>query len=178
MNILRDFGIGQDVGISLHMRLFWYFAYGSNMNPERLITDRLAPEGVLCHQRILGRLDGWSLAFDKPSVHLTGAAAANIKPLVQAYVLGTLNLIPEQGLDVLDHYEGVATQQYERAQIRVMRPDTGAFVDAVTYIARNNLDPALKPPSSYLAHLLAGRDLLPEYYVDRLAAVSVYDELT
>jgi hypothetical protein len=138
--------------------------------------DRLAPEGVACHRRVLGRLNGWSLAFDKPSVHIAGAAAANIRQQAQAYVLGTLNLIPEKGLDILDHYEGVATQQYERASLQVMRPGTGELVDAVTYIARNNLDPTLKPTGDYMAHLLEGHDVLPSYYVARLAAVSIYTD--
>ena len=43
----------------------WYFAYGSNMNPARLVDDRLKPKGVALGLRIGGRLDGWRLTFDK-----------------------------------------------------------------------------------------------------------------
>jgi len=45
--------------------LNWYFAYGSNMNPARLVDDRLKPKGVALGRRIGGRLDGWRLTFDK-----------------------------------------------------------------------------------------------------------------
>lgn len=158
------------------MELIWYFAYGSNMNPQRLIDDRLAPEGVECRERILGRLDGWLLVFDKPSAYFTGAAAANIRPEPRAHVFGTLNRLSRTGLEVLDRYENVATRQYERAAVSVMRPDTGELVDAVTYVAYENLDPTLRPRSGYLAHLLAGRDILPGSYVDGLAAVGVCPE--
>ncbi len=58
--------------------LTWYFAYGSNMDAARLFDQRLAPKGVPRGERIAGRLDGWQLAFDKPSRRLKGGAAANI----------------------------------------------------------------------------------------------------
>jgi gamma-glutamylcyclotransferase len=115
------------------MQLYWYFAYGSNMNPERLINERLAPEGAFCRDRILGKLQGWKLVFDKPSAYFIGAAAANIKLQAESCVLGTLNLVCAKRLDILDRYENVATKQYERASVRVIRPDSGELVDAVTY---------------------------------------------
>ena len=43
----------------------WYFAYGSNMDANRLFDERLVPEGVARGDRIGGRLDGWRLTFDK-----------------------------------------------------------------------------------------------------------------
>ena len=158
------------------MQFFWYFAYGSNMDPERLISDRLAPEGAVCKVRILGKLEGWELVFDKPSAYFLGAAAANIKPQSGSCVLGTLNSVCAKGLDVLDRYENVATKQYERASVRVVRPDTGECVDAITYVAYQNLDPNLKPRIGYLGHLLAGRDILPKVYVEKLQAIDVCDE--
>ncbi|WP_284316918.1 gamma-glutamylcyclotransferase [Labrys miyagiensis] len=153
----------------------WYFAYGSNMDPARLITARLQPAGIACSERVLGRLEGWSLVFDKPSAYFPGASAANIAFTAGAHVLGTLNRMPEAGLDVLDYYENVATGHYERMAVTVHRPGVGDKVDAVTYVARNFLDGALKPRAVYLAHLLAGSDLLPAPYVERLRAVDVFE---
>jgi gamma-glutamylcyclotransferase len=155
------------------MKPVWYFAYGSNMDPSRLMTARLLPEGIACSQRLLGRLEGWTLVFDKPSVYFPGASAANIAIDASAHVLGTLNLMPEKGLEVLDRYENVAGGHYERAIMSVHRPDCGEEVEAVTYIARNNLNGALKPRAAYLAHLLAGHDILPAAYIEKLRAIEV-----
>lgn len=146
------------------------------MNPERLINDRLAPQGAICRERQLGQVEGWQLIFDKPSSYSTGAAAANIRQRSGSRVLGILNLVCAKALDVLDHYENVATEQYERASLRVFRPDNGDYVDAVAYVAHKNLDPTLKPRISYLAHLLAGQDILPNSYVDELKTIGVCDE--
>ncbi|CAM5770671.1 gamma-glutamylcyclotransferase [Labrys miyagiensis] len=157
------------------MNTIWYFAYGSNMDPARLITARLQPAGIACSRRILGRLEGWTLVFDKPSVYFPGASAANIAIASGAHVLGTLNLMPEAGLEVLDRYENVAAGHYERMSVTVHSPDTGDDVAAITYIARNFLDGTLRPRAAYLAHLLAGSDLLPAAYVEELRAVEVHE---
>jgi len=155
----------------------WYFAYGSNMDPARLFDARLAPAGVACFERVLGRLDDWVLTFDKPSAYFHGAAAANLAERPGSYVLGVLNRIPKRGLEVLDHYENVASGQYERVTVRILRPESNEYVAAVTYIARNNLDPRLKPCAAYLAHLLAGHDILPNSYIEQLKSLTVCDEI-
>ncbi|WP_206954925.1 gamma-glutamylcyclotransferase family protein [Trinickia acidisoli] len=154
----------------------WYFAYGSNMDPARLIDARLAPAGVACFERVLGRLDDWVLTFDKPSAYFRGAAAANLAEHPGAHVLGVLNRIAKQGLDVLDHYENVASGHYERVAVSILRPESNEYVSAVTYVARNNLDSGLKPRAAYLAHLFAGRDILPDAYLDQLKSLPVCDE--
>jgi len=151
----------------------WYFAYGSNMDPARLIDARLAPAGAACFERVLGRLDEWALTFDKPSAYFPGAAAANLTESRGAHVLGVLNRISADGLDVLDHYENVASGQYERVVVRVLRPESDEYVVATTYVARNNLDSQLKPRAAYLNHLLAGDDVLPAPYVEQLKSLPV-----
>src|SRR3954453_24261260 len=125
----------------------WYFAYGSNMNLDRLERDRLAPEGVQIKQRILGRLDGWTLAFNKPWLNFKGGGAANIMPSDGGEVYGTLNLIHLDGLEILDRYEGVARNQYTRNQLAIERPATGDRVDAAAYIAVNPTGSLLPPRS-------------------------------
>lgn len=154
----------------------WYFAYGSNMDPVRLIDARLAPAGAACFERVLGRLDDWVLTFDKPSAYFRGAAAANLAESSGAHVFGILNRISADGLRVLDHYENVASGQYERAVVRVLRPDSNEYVIATTYVARNNLDSQLKPRAEYLGHLLAGHDILPAAYIAQLKSLPVCAE--
>lgn len=154
--------------------LTWYFAYGSNMDAARLFDERLVPKGVPRGERIAGRLDGWKLAFDKPSRLLKGGAAANIVVAGDGVVHGTLNALPDAGFEVLDLYEGVAAGHYERRTIRVVRSDTGEEVEAIVYVALIQGE-GLKPPRAYLDCLLAGRDLLPPDYWEELAATPTFD---
>ncbi len=113
----------------------WYFAYGSNMNAVRLFEDRLKPEGIAGGERIAGRLDGWRLAFNKRARTPPGAGAGNIVPAAGEAVHGTLNLLPPRGFEILDRYEGVAGGHYERRIVPVVRGDTGATLEAITYVA-------------------------------------------
>lgn len=87
---------------------------------------------------------------------------------------GTLNEMPEAGLDVLDIWEGVAGGHYERRTVQVVRIDTGETVDAVVYVALK-VGEGLRPTREYLGHLLAGRDLLPADYWERLNATPTLD---
>ena len=155
--------------------MIWYFAYGSNMNRARL-DERLEPERVVTGTRIGGRLDGWRLSFNKVRRGMPASGAANIVPAAGGVVHGTLNEMPEEGLIVLDRFEGVAARQYHRETVPVVRADTGALVDATTYVALNTGSDTLLPLRKYLAHLLAGRDLLPAAYCALLEAQRVADE--
>ena len=152
----------------------WYFAYGSNMNAQRLFEERLNPEGVARGERIAGRLDGWRLAFNKRARRPPGAGAGNIVPVAGAVVHGTLNLLPAKGFEILDRYEGVAGGHYVRRLLPVVRADTGATIEAVTYVALL-VGEELRPTRDYLRHLLAGRDLLPADYCARLGATPTID---
>lgn len=154
--------------------LIWYFAYGSNMDAARLFDGRLAPKGIARGERLAGRLDGWQLAFNKVARHLPGAGAGNIVETPGGSVFGTLNALPAEAFAVLDLHEGVASGHYERRLVHVERGDTGASVEAVTYVALLVGD-ALRPTREYLGFLLAGRDLLPADYWDRLAATPTLD---
>jgi gamma-glutamylcyclotransferase len=154
--------------------MIWYFAYGSNMNPARL-KERLEPEGVAMGARIGGRLERWRLSFNKARMGMPANGAANIVATADGVVHGTLNEMPAQGLAVLDRFEGVATRQYRREIVPVVRADTGALVEATTYVALNIGSDSLLPLREYLAHLLAGRDLLPADYSALLDAQRVAD---
>lgn len=154
--------------------LTWYFAYGSNMNVARLVDGRLKPRGVEMGLRVGGRLDGWRLTFDKIARTPAGSGAGNIVIAPDGVVHGTLNELPPAGFDVLDVWEGVAGGHYERRTVSVVRTDTGKTVEAITYVALL-VGKGLRPTRDYLAHLLAGRDLLPADYWQRLKATATLD---
>ena len=152
----------------------WYFAYGSNMNPARLVDGRLKEKGVEMGARIAGRLEGWQLAFNKIARTPPGAGAGNILVKPGGVVHGTLNQMPDAGLAVLDVWEGVASGHYERRLLPVIRTDTGATVEAVAYVALK-VGEGLKPTREYLGHFLAGRDLLPGDYWEWLKGTPTVD---
>ncbi|MBL6615542.1 MAG: gamma-glutamylcyclotransferase [Reyranella sp.] len=152
----------------------WYFAYGSNMNCARLRDVRLEPAGVAMAERIGGRLEGWRLVFNKVKREPAGSGSANIVPVEGAVVHGTLNRMPEAGLEVLDRWEHVKDGDFERRMVRIVRADTGENVDATAYVALKVRD-GLRPTRDYLGHLLAGRDLLPKAYWEWLATTPTLD---
>ena len=144
------------------------------MNAARLFDERLVPEGVAAGERVAGRLDGWRLAFNKRARRPPGAGAGNIVPAAGESVHGTLNLLPPRGFEILDRYEGVAGGHYQRRIVAAVRTDTGAMVEAVTYVALL-VGEELRPTRNYLGHLLAGRDLLPDDYCAWLRATTTID---
>jgi len=154
--------------------VIWYFAYGSNMNPARLADQRLKERAVRMGPRIAGRLDGWRLVFNKVARAPAGAGVGNIVEAPGEVVHGTLNRMPEAGLAVLDIWEGVAGGHYARRIVPVVRADTGATVEAVTYVALKVGD-GLRPTREYLDHLLAGKDLLPASYWEKLRRTQTLD---
>lgn len=154
--------------------MIWYFAYGSNMNAARLFGARLGPEGIDPGQRIAGRLDGWQLVFNKRARIPPGSGVGNIVAMPEGVVHGTLNRLPRRALGVLDRFEGVAGGHYRQETVQVALGDSGATVEAITYVALLTGE-ALRPTRAYLAHLLAGSDLLPADYCRHLQETPTID---
>lgn len=154
----------------------FYFAYGSNMDVQRLETARLNPEGIYSTSRQLGRLDDYRLVFNKPSAYFIGAGAANIEFSQGSHLYGTLNEMPDAGLAILDTYENVSSGQYERLVVRVQHCGMNSTVYATTYISRDNNDNRLIPRLGYMQHMLSAADILPVEWVDFLKTVPVLAE--
>ncbi|WP_035588223.1 gamma-glutamylcyclotransferase family protein [Hippea jasoniae] len=145
-----------------------YFAYGSNMNPERM-RDR----GVLFKDRQYAVLKGWKLAFNKMASD-EGVGYANIVKDESGVVEGIVYEIDQSGIDRLDQAEGCPTHYYR--DIVVVKLDSGAEVEAVVYIANENkIDNNLKPTKAYLKHLLKGCDLLTKEYCEKLKKIETVD---
>jgi len=138
-----------------------YFAYGSNMNPERM-----RERGVLYYSRQRLVLPGYSLKFNK-IVYAPHAGAANIIPDENDQVEGVLYKITLRGIQNLDKYEHYPTQ-YDRVTLRA--PHQGSnLIEILTYIAHpHKTREGLRPDREYLDHLLAAQDLLSEDYYNYL----------
>lgn len=136
----------------------YYFAYGSNMNPERML-ERQADFTL----RQGHKLPGYSLRFNKASSKNPGTGCANIVPDEKGVVEGIIYKTTVRGLYNLDIFEGYP-EHYGRIRLIL---DIGASKETVKiYTAMpDKVSEGLRPTKSYLGHLLkAGDDLSPEYY--------------
>ena len=90
----------------------WYFAYGSNLDSERL-------EGRVGRKRVkwqLAELEGYSLSFDKPAGDGSGYAMISVYQAGNVY--GVVYALNEEELRKLDSYEGVPND-YGRTTLNV-----------------------------------------------------------
>ncbi|MEN2975432.1 MAG: gamma-glutamylcyclotransferase family protein [Candidatus Caldarchaeales archaeon] len=149
--------------------MVWYFAYGSNMDP-----DQMKIRGVSFSKRLHAVLKGFRLEFNKLSFRNPREGYANIVPDREGVVEGILYEVEDEDLSKLDRYEGYPFH-YNRVKVDVMLDD-GQMVEAVAYIARPEMTRKnLKPTKEYLSHLLKGSDLLSKEYYERLSNVRTLD---
>ena len=152
------------------MSTLWYFAYGSNMHSGTLWGRR----GVDYVRAVAGRLCGWQLVLDKPSLFGVGGAFANIVPRPSAQVLGVLFEVTEDDLAHIELTEGVLLRNYERVAVTVqpLRPRRAPEVPAVTLVSSRR-DPSRLPTQRYMDLLIAGAQEhgLPARYVAALRRV-------
>ena len=156
-----------------------YFAYGSNMNPER-VRER----GIVFEHAAGARLEGYTLVFDKTSRAHAGLGHANVMPARGQVVEGVLYwLASADEIGKMDRFESTPVN-YSREVVHVRvealdlpagheleAPESTPLVTTWTYFANPAVRrPDLLPPRSYLNHLLAGRPFLSEAYYERLLA--------
>jgi hypothetical protein len=156
-----------------------YFAYGSNMNP-----DRVRERGIVFDHATAAALEGFTLVFDKTSRAHAGLGHANVVPARGKTVEGVLYwLSAADEIGKMDRFESTPVN-YSREVVHVrvaaghLPPDHGqvsgsnvTLVSTWTYFANPAVRrPDLLPPRSYLNHLLAGRPYLSEPYYQMLAS--------
>lgn len=148
----------------------YYFAYGSNMNPERM-----AARGLVYDHAARGLLEHYELRFNKKASDLKNASYANVEPSQGNLVEGVLyKLVDDQQIFKMDPFEGVPNL-YTREVMSIEMHNTG-FVEAWIYIAHpDRIDNSLLPEAWYLEHLLAGREMLSDSYYETLTQVVVQD---
>ncbi|MFZ1991952.1 MAG: gamma-glutamylcyclotransferase family protein, partial [Alphaproteobacteria bacterium] len=130
---------------------FDYFAYGSNMLPERLQARCPSAE-------LLGRayVKGHKVSFAKRSIDGSGKATIEIATDPNSTVHGVLFRIGIDELGSLDTAEG-AGNGYNRCDKYSVIDADGAVVEAVTYIADSSaIDPNLAPYDWYRDLVVAG----------------------
>ena len=147
------------------MSNLYYFAYGSNMNPERVKARGLEYSRVLS-----GKLPGYELSFNKYSAKRAGSAA-NIIRKENAVTEGVLYLLAEaEQIITMDPFEGFP-DHYTRELLSIATKSEP--VRAWVYIANRRFIRAnLLPPRWYLNHLLAGKQFLTQPYYERLKKVA------
>jgi len=144
-----------------------YFAYGSNMNKDRML-ERVGyiPESIP------GTLRGWQLVFNKKAMDGT-SGYANIVPDPAGEVQGVVYRVSEGDIDALDRYEGYPNH-YDRTELQLLAGMNE--ISAVVYIAvPEMIRDGLKPMKNYLDHLLAGREYLSPSYYSILEKVATAD---
>lgn len=143
----------------------YYFAYGSNMN-----VDRVRQRDMAFDHHFGGTLHDYELVFNKKSVKYPGAASANVAAKNGALTEGVLYRLsaPEQ-IQRMDPFEGYPVR-YNRLALPVrQRHETHL---AWVYIANADyIVEGLKPACWYLQHLLAGSSFLSADYMERLKVV-------
>ena len=137
------------------MKMINYFAFGSNMSAQRM-NDRLgwspSRSGAILHN--------YEMVFNK---HSDDGGKANIMYSLGNLVEGILYSVNEEDLLILDKYEGVATEQYKRYDIKA-RDNNKKSIAAVAYKALNT-GGLFAPTKEYLNYILEGKEFLsPEYY--------------
>ena len=165
-----------------------YFAYGSNMNP-----DRVRERGIRFEHAAGARLKDFALVFDKTSRKHAGVGHANVRRAPGAVVEGVLYWLegPEE-IGKMDRFESTPVN-YSREVIQVevqqahlpaaAEPDLASLaggellITTWTYFANPAVrQTGLLPPRSYLNHLLAGRPYLSSSYYRMLAAQPCVEE--
>ena len=148
----------------------FYFAYGSNMNPDRVTVRGLRFDAVDG-----ASLDGVRLAFDKQSREHPATGHSSLAFDRPSRVEGVLyRLRDDDEIARMDRYERTPIN-YSREIVVVTVDD--ARVAAWTYFANPAVTRSgLRPERAYLEHLLAGKSYLSPDYYDRLRRVRCFDD--
>ncbi len=139
-----------------------YFAYGSNMNPERM-----RERGIDFSERVRAILEGWRLEFNKVASRNPEEGYANIVKDDKEIVEGILYTVFDSDIKKLDRYEGYPCH-YNRITV-IVKLNDGKEREAITYVANSEkVRDGLKPSREYLNHLLERCDLLSQEYCEKL----------
>lgn len=137
-----------------------YFAYGSNMD-----MNRLSGRGILPITRHKGVLKGWKLKFNKKASK-GDWSFANIEPSEEDVVEGLVFNINRSDLKLLDKFEG-APRHYRR-EILIVKTYL-EDVKCITYIAQpEHVVEGLLPTKEYMEFLINGAKMLSEEYQEKL----------
>jgi gamma-glutamylcyclotransferase (GGCT)/AIG2-like uncharacterized protein YtfP len=144
---------------------FWYFAYGSNMDPTQMV-DRKA----FFTRRMKAFLPCYRFELNKINSREEGTGYANAiydqtKCRLQNALKGVLYRVKESGIKQLDKYEG-HPRHYFKIRETVIAPDAqrynfSSINTSFVYVCEdvNLLSNGLKWPKGYFEHVNWGSDL-------------------
>lgn len=127
---------------------FYYFAYGSNMLPSRLLGR--CPSAKLIGVGLAADVE---LEFSKTSND--GSGKATLAPLGGSTVPGVIFTIDIAERAALDKHEGLGLGYRRDDAFLVRALNSGEIVETSTYLATSR-DPQLMPFDWYLATVIAG----------------------
>ncbi|ROS05027.1 gamma-glutamyl AIG2-like cyclotransferase [Sinobacterium caligoides] len=150
----------------------YYFAYGSNMNVERM-----RERGLTVVSSQLGKISDCELLFDKAAHNDPGASYANIGYRQGGIVEGVLHeLVDVSNIALLDHFEGTPIR-YSR-ECYPVETVGGTMIAAWVYVANpGHRQAGLRPRRWYLEHLLCGESYLTPSYFAKLTKTRCIDEV-
>ena len=153
------------------MQIVHYFAYGSNMNPDRVAQRKLQVVSFGS-----GYLENYCLQFNKCARDHPRIGHANIEYDFGSTVEGVLyELNSSTEILKMDPFEK-APWNYGREVVSVKTHECDIW--AWTYFANSAMKQAdLQPSQSYLNHLLCGKKWLSEEYFERLAGTPALQDL-
>lgn len=143
------------------VEVYYYFAYGSNMNVARM---QARVGDTRC--TLSATLKDWRLYFDKAS-RIDGVAHANVRKEAGAHVEGVLYELnhPTQ-IRQMDPFEGHPSEYCRQVE---MVDTAHGLLAAWVYVALPDKTASDRVPArEYLTHLLAGERFLSQTYFERL----------
>lgn len=131
-----------------------YFAYGSNMNEQRML-DR----GVNFTSKELGILNGYKMIINKRSYKNPEMGFANIIPSLDEQVEGVLYEVSIDDIFKLDKFEGYP-KHYNRRKMIVNSEESIVYVANPKWVSIGEL----KATEEYKNHILEGKKFVSEQY--------------
>jgi Gamma-glutamyl cyclotransferase, AIG2-like len=148
----------------------FYFAYGSNMNPRRMVQ-----RGMEFTDALPGKLRNMGLRFNKRSRHNPTWACANVIFAPGEEVEGVLyRLQDDRQIFKMDPFEG-APRYYSREAFPVVT-DQGEVFSWVYVANPANIDNQLLPLRWYLGQLLEGKPYLSGGYYQWLSQTPCHED--
>ena len=138
-----------------------YFAYGSNLDENRMIS-----RGVNFKSKEKGILKGYRFIINKKSQKNPNIGFANIIKDENSEVEGILYGVDMGDILTLDIYEG-SPKHYRREVLTVNNDQVIVYIANESWTSPNEL----YTTEEYKNHILEGQDFLSEKYFDQLLKI-------
>jgi gamma-glutamylcyclotransferase (GGCT)/AIG2-like uncharacterized protein YtfP len=139
-----------------------YYAYGSNMNSNRMIE-----RGVYFISKRKGTLKGYKLLINKISQKNPNIGFANIVPDINSEVEGIIYEIKDEDILKLDKFEGTSNGHYRREIHNIDGLDCVVYIANLNWTTLNELNTT----QEYKNHILEGKEFLSEKYYNKLLEI-------